>query len=102
MARHSICPLAALAVGGLMRVEVDGVAICLAHTEDGSVYAIADECTHEQVALSEGELYGCEVECPRHSSTFDLRTGEASGTPAMIAVKTYQVVIDNEVITLEL
>ena len=40
-------------------------------------YAVDDECSHEDYSLSEGEVWAeeCEIECPRHGSTFDLRTG---------------------------
>ncbi|WP_411731533.1 Rieske 2Fe-2S domain-containing protein [Paeniglutamicibacter sp.] len=39
-------------------------------------------CTHQDASLAEGRVEGCEVHRPLHTSTFDLRTMEASGTPA--------------------
>jgi len=33
----------------------------------------------------------CEIECPRHGSMFDLRTGEACSLPATTAVAKYEV-----------
>jgi 3-phenylpropionate/trans-cinnamate dioxygenase ferredoxin subunit/ethylbenzene dioxygenase ferredoxin subunit len=41
------------------------------------------------------------VECPLHESCFDLRTGEVSGPPAKIAVRTHQVGVDDGQIWLE-
>lgn len=102
MSRHAICPVDELAIGKMRRIECDGIAICLAHAEDGNFYAIGDQCTHEQVSLSGGELFGCEVECPRHASTFSLLTGEASGTPAVYPVATYPVIIDGGFIYVDL
>ena len=32
-------------------------------------------CTHDGGPLAEGELIGCEIECPRHGARFDVRTG---------------------------
>lgn len=78
-------------MGAMRKVEVDGKAICVAHAEDDQFYAIDDTCSHEEESLSTGELWECEVECPRHSSTFDLRTGRPSGTPATLPVATYPV-----------
>ena len=48
------------------------------------VYAIGDTCSHANVSLSEGEVW-CderEIECPKHSSTFSLETGEPLTLPA--------------------
>ena len=61
---------------------------------DGEVYAIGDECSHEDIELSDGDLDGCEVECPAHGSCFDVRTGEPDSLPATRPVPTYQVHVD--------
>ena len=37
-----------------------------------------------------------ELECPRHGSTFDLRTGECCSLPATKPVPVYQVEIDGD------
>jgi 3-phenylpropionate/trans-cinnamate dioxygenase ferredoxin subunit len=79
----------------MLRVEVAGVPICLVHAEDGNFYAIGDTCTHEEYSLSEGELWEMSVECPRHGSRFDVRTGKVTGLPAVIAAKTYPVTVEN-------
>lgn len=71
-------------------VEVAGQAICLVRS-DGEVYALIDECSHGQVALSEGEVVeGC-IECWLHGSRFDLTTGVPTGPPATVPVPVYPV-----------
>jgi len=80
--------------GGLLRVEVAGHTLCVAHAVDGSFYALEDECPHEQAWLSEGELEGCEIECPLHYSRFDLRTGEVRSLPATMSATTYHVEVE--------
>ncbi|HEX2906483.1 MAG TPA: non-heme iron oxygenase ferredoxin subunit [Phototrophicaceae bacterium] len=63
---------------------------------DGQYYAIEDVCTHDGNPLAEGELVGCEIECPRHGARFDLRTGKVTAPPALVDVPAYQVrVVDN-------
>ena len=48
-------------------------------------------CSHAAVALSEGEVEGCTVECWLHGSRFDLRTGKPTGLPATEPVATFPV-----------
>jgi 3-phenylpropionate/trans-cinnamate dioxygenase ferredoxin subunit len=101
MVRSRVADASGLPVGGLQRVVVDEVAICLAHAEDGNFYAIGDRCTHEAVSLSGGELWGMEVECPLHASVFDVRTGEVTGAPATVPVQTYPVVVEDGAVYVE-
>ncbi|WP_310963577.1 non-heme iron oxygenase ferredoxin subunit [Nocardioides terrisoli] len=54
-------------------------------------YALQDLCSHQAVALSEGEVAGCEIECFLHGSRFDLRTGKPTGLPATEPVSTFPV-----------
>ena len=56
---------------------------------DGEVFAIDDTCTHQDASLSEGWLEGCQIECPLHAASFDLRTGEPTCLPAKRPVRTY-------------
>ena len=68
---------------------------------DNQFYAIDDRCSHEDYSLSEGEVWSdeCEIECPRHGSTFDLVTGAACSLPATKAVAVYEVeLVDDEVL----
>jgi nitrite reductase/ring-hydroxylating ferredoxin subunit len=54
--------------------------------EDGGIHALEDRCTHAEVALSEGEVDDCTLECWLHGSRFDLRTGKPTGLPATVPV----------------
>ena len=80
----------------MQKVIVDGEEICLAHAEDGEYYAIGDICTHEEYSLSDGELWGLDVECPAHGSRFCLLDGSVTGFPAVIPTKVYKVEIDGD------
>ena len=63
---------------------------------EGEVFALHDVCSHEEVPLSEGEVYDHTVECWLHGSCFDLRTGKPTGPPATKPVATYPVKIDGD------
>lgn len=80
--------------GGVIAVELDGVAIAVVRTAD-EVFAIYDECSHEQIALSEGDVEGCELECWLHGSMFDLRTGKPTALPATEPVPTYPCTVED-------
>ncbi|WP_283234617.1 Rieske 2Fe-2S domain-containing protein [Acinetobacter sp. SFB] len=45
--------------------------------------------------LADGEIDGCEVECPFHAGAFDIKTGEPCGAPCSIPLKTYQSIVRN-------
>lgn len=60
---------------------------------DGELYAIDDTCSHQDASLSEGWLEGCQVECPLHAASFDLRTGEPTCLPARRPVRTHAVTV---------
>lgn len=79
-----------VAPGAAIRVVVGDTEVCLARTEEGSLHAIDDVCTHQEVSLSEGEVIGCSIECWLHGSTFDLKTGEAQSPPAFEPVAVYE------------
>jgi len=102
LTRQRVGAVAELPRESLTQVEVEGVPICLIHAEDDNFYAIADTCTHEDYSLSEGDLWEMSVECPRHGSRFDVRTGKVTGLPAVIPAKTYPVTIENDEIYLEM
>ena len=87
------CALADLAADAPVATTIDDVAVAVV-LHEGDVYAIHDECSHQAVPLSEGEVDGCEIECWLHGSRFDLRTGKPSGPPATEPVPTYPVRVE--------
>ncbi len=83
-----------LAPGSRTRVETPAVDVVVVRVGD-DLYAIEDRCSHGDVPLSEGELDGCLLECWLHGSAFDVRTGEPTSLPAVKAVRTFPVVIND-------
>lgn len=88
-----VCATGDIPKGGVISADVGGTPVAVVHADDGNFYAIYDECSHEQIALSEGEIDGCTLECWLHGSRFDLRTGEPTGLPATVPVPVYPVEI---------
>lgn len=95
MAFQRACTLSELAPDKPLRVEVDGVDVAVVrHGEE--VFAIEDECSHAAVALSEGDVEDCTIECWLHGSRFDLRSGKPTGLPATEPVPVFAVQIDGD------
>jgi 3-phenylpropionate/trans-cinnamate dioxygenase ferredoxin subunit len=69
----------------------------------GDILAIEDRCSHDNGDLMEGEVDDeqCTVECPRHGSLFDLRTGKPLTLPAYVPVDTFPVMVEDGVIRVE-
>ena len=99
----TLCKLAELPAGEMRLVEADGRKIGVFRCRDGELFAIEDRCSHDDGPLAEGEFdsASCTVECPRHGSLFDLRTGKPRTLPAYRPVATFEVRIDDDEVKLE-
>ncbi len=82
-------------------VEVDGIDVAIVHSGD-RYYAIADECSHAAIPLSEGDVGDGEIECYLHGSRFDLATGEPLGLPATEPVAVYRCRLDGDDVLVDL
>jgi 3-phenylpropionate/trans-cinnamate dioxygenase ferredoxin subunit len=96
MSAVEACKLADVPSPGALAVVVEGVPVAVVRDEEGGIHAIRDVCSHADVALSEGEVDGCTIECWLHGSRFDLRTGQPSGPPAVTAVPVYRVTVEGD------
>jgi 3-phenylpropionate/trans-cinnamate dioxygenase ferredoxin subunit len=84
-------------VGKLKGVMAGRQPIVLANV-DGDVYALEDQCSHQEFPLSDGELDGADLTCIYHGARFDACTGRNKGLPAIRPVKSFPVEIrDGEI-----
>jgi 3-phenylpropionate/trans-cinnamate dioxygenase ferredoxin subunit len=99
----TVCTLEELPPGEMRLVEADGRKIGVFHGEDGELYAIEDRCSHDDGPLAEGEFDAgaCTVECPRHGSLFDLRSGRPKTLPAYVPVDTFEARVEDGDVKLE-
>jgi 3-phenylpropionate/trans-cinnamate dioxygenase ferredoxin subunit len=97
-----VCPVDELKPGQRRLIEWEDLEIGVFNC-DGNLYAIEDRCSHDDGPLAEGEFDedACTVECPRHGSLFDLKTGKPMTLPAYVPVDTFPVIIEDETIKLE-
>jgi 3-phenylpropionate/trans-cinnamate dioxygenase ferredoxin subunit len=99
----TVCRLDELPAGEMRLVEADGRKIGVFHASDGELYAIEDRCSHDDGPLAEGEFDpgACTVECPRHGSLFDVRSGRPKTLPAYVPVETFEARVEDDNVKLE-
>jgi 3-phenylpropionate/trans-cinnamate dioxygenase ferredoxin component len=90
--------------GEARRFVANRIEIAVANLGEGRFVAVDDICSHAEASLSEGEVdVDMEtIECPRHGSTFDLRTGQPKTLPATVPIPTFPVKVDGDRIFIEL
>ncbi|WP_210443274.1 non-heme iron oxygenase ferredoxin subunit [Nocardioides sp. SYSU D00065] len=90
MAFERACSLDELMADQGLAVTLGDLEVVVARDGD-EVFALQNECSHAAVALSEGEVASCQIECWLHGSMFDLRTGKPTNLPATEPVATFPV-----------
>jgi 3-phenylpropionate/trans-cinnamate dioxygenase ferredoxin component len=97
-----ICPVEELPPGAKRVVRWEDLEIGIVNC-GGEVLAIEDRCSHDDGDLMEGDVdeETCTVECPRHGSVFDLRTGKPLNLPAYVPIDTFEVEVEDGVIKVE-
>jgi 3-phenylpropionate/trans-cinnamate dioxygenase ferredoxin subunit len=98
-----VCALEEVPVGEARRFDADGRTVAVVNLGEAGVHAIDAVCSHEHSWLDEGDVDLDEgtIECPKHGSTFDVASGKAMTLPAITAVATYPVTVDDEQIWIE-
>lgn len=76
---------------GEFRVVYDGDTPIAVYNIEGHCYAVEDVCTHDGGELAGGDVFGFEVECPRHGARFDLRSGAVTRAPAYEPIASFPV-----------
>ncbi|MGH7548238.1 MAG: chlorite dismutase family protein [Gemmatimonadales bacterium] len=94
-----VASVAELPPGSTRRVYAAGEAVALFNV-NGTVYAIANRCTHARASLSEGTVSSarCTVTCPWHEGVFSLETGQVLAGPPSLPVVTYRVKLEGDTV----
>ena len=90
MAYERACALDEVSADQGLAVTIGDLDVVIARDGD-EVFALQNECSHAAVALSEGEVADCQIECWLHGSMFDLRTGKPTNLPATEPVATFPI-----------
>lgn len=83
--------------GERLFIEIDDKPIIIFNI-DSEFFAVDDECTHDNGPLSDGDLEGYHVTCPRHGARFDIRNGKVKSLPAVKDISTYPIRVTNGIL----
>lgn len=86
--------------GSRLHLELGEESVILLNYE-GEFFCIADLCTHDGGPLEDGDVFECQIECPRHGARFDLRTGKVTRLPATDPIPVYPVTIRDGMVYVE-
>lgn len=90
------CHTAEVAAGEFLAVEVDDEKLIIINL-DGQFYAMADQCTHDFIPMSDGgAIDGTDFVCPWHGAKFCIKSGDATLPPAFDPVDTFTTRVDDE------
>jgi len=95
MAFERVCAVDEVPTDEALGVTVGDLDVAIAQDGD-EFFAVQDLCSHAAVALSEGEVADCQIECWLHGSRFDLRTGKPTGLPATEPVAVFPVEVRDD------
>ena len=84
-----------LSTGQKMLVQLGNERVLLVNL-DGTYYAVEEVCPHAFAILSMGQLYGDEIGCPLHGSSFNVKTGAVLSPPCTDDLVTYSVRVEGE------
>lgn len=80
-----------LPVGGLLRVELDGIGILLSRPAENEILAFSEVCTHQGCAVAPAEAG---FACPCHGSRF-APDGSVVAGPALRALDRIEVAVSD-------
>ncbi len=90
---HDVAACKEIPEGKVRCYVVEHRKVAVANIE-GQWFAVDDACPHRGGPLSEGDVEGCEIVCPWHFWSFDLRSGRHAGG-SKFAVLTHDVRVAN-------
>jgi nitrite reductase/ring-hydroxylating ferredoxin subunit len=93
----ALCKTSEVSIGQALKVEKEGLVLAVFNVE-GEFFVTDDLCTHGPGSLSESYILDDIVECNFHNGSFNIKTGEVVSAPCTEKLKTYTVIIDNDMV----
>ena len=77
------------------RFDHGGRTFIIVRNHEDAYYCSDGMCTHENVHLCDGLVVENTIECPKHSSIFNVTNGEVETPPACENLRTYPTRVEN-------
>jgi 3-phenylpropionate/trans-cinnamate dioxygenase ferredoxin subunit len=77
------------------RFDHGGRTFIIVRNHEDAYYCTAGMCTHGEVHLCDGLMVENTIECPKHSSIFNVTNGEVETPPACENLRTYPTRVEN-------
>jgi len=90
-----VCKTDAIEKEGVIRFDHGDATFAVYRTDNDEFFCTDGLCTHENVHLCGGLVMDYEIECPKHGSVFDIRSGEVDNPPACIDLDTYPTKVED-------
>ena len=94
MAWIDACSTDDIDVEDVIRFDHDGRTFIIVRDHQDNYYCTDGLCTNEDVHLSDGLVVENTIECPKHSSIFNMENGEVETPPACENLHTYPTKVD--------
>lgn len=86
----------------VIRFDQDSRTFIIVRDDKDNYYCTDGLCTHEDVHLSDGFVMEVTIECPKHSSIFNVTSGEVETPPACEDLKTYPTKVEDGRVYIEI
>lgn len=96
-----VCSLDDIDMEDVLRFDHAGKTYAVYRSPEGDVFATSGLCSHEAVHLADGLVMDDSIECPKHNGSFNYKTGEATGAPACIHLKTFPAKVEGGLIYIQ-
>lgn len=96
------CSVSDIEAEDVVRFDHQSRTYIIVRDHEDNFYCTDGLCTHEDVHLEDGFVVEATIECPKHHSIFDVKTGEVETPPACEDLKTYATKVENDRIFVEL
>ncbi|MCX7890419.1 MAG: MocE family 2Fe-2S type ferredoxin [Rhodobacteraceae bacterium] len=96
------CATDDIAPEDVIRFDHGGRSFIIVRNHRDEYFCTDGLCTHEEVHLADGMVVENTIECPKHSSIFDVTTGEVETPPACENLRTYRTRVENGRVLVEI
>ena len=100
--RIEVCRIGDLPKGDVVRFDFNQRTYAIYRTDENKFYATDGICSHSNAHLAEGVVIGDLIECPKHNGRFSIKDGSPKRIPACVAIRTFNVSLDDDKVYLHI